>query len=149
MSEKRRYNKAKTTTSRQLAISNIPNVNIKTMEIIETARDDKLDALIAAPQHHRLLFENEFVRVLDANIPAGEMTNVHTHRFPASLYFISWSNFIRYDAAGNVLVYSTQLEKVSAVGSVLWSDPLEPHSLKNAGEKALHVVCVEIKTTKS
>jgi hypothetical protein len=149
MSEKRRYNKAKTTTSRQLAISNIPNVNIKTMEIIETARDDKLDALIAAPQHHRLLFENEFVRVLDANIPAGEMTNVHTHRFPASLYFISWSNFIRYDAAGNVLVYSTQLEKVPAVGSVLWSDPLEPHSLKNAGEKALHVVCVEIKTTKS
>jgi hypothetical protein len=65
------------------------------------------------------------------------------------LYFISWRNFIRYDAAGNVLVYSTQLEKVSAVGSVLWSDPLEPHSLKNAGEKALHVVCVEIKTTKS
>ena len=31
---------------------------------------DDLDALIAAPQHHKLLFENEFVRVLDAKIPA-------------------------------------------------------------------------------
>jgi len=25
---------------------------------------DALDALIASPQHHKLLFENEFVRVL-------------------------------------------------------------------------------------
>ena len=63
------------------------------MEIIEDARDDKLDALIAASQHHRLMFENEFVRVLDANIPAGEMTNLHTHRFPASLYFIGLERF--------------------------------------------------------
>jgi len=59
---------------------------------------DVLDALIASPQHHKLLFENEFVRVLDANIPAGEITNLHTHKYPASLYFISWSDFIRYDA---------------------------------------------------
>jgi len=59
---------------------------------------DVLDALIASPQHHKLLFENEFVRVLDANIPAGEITNLHTHKYPASLYFISWSDFIPYDA---------------------------------------------------
>src|SRR5213595_1589895 len=65
-----------------------------------------LDALIAAPQHHKLLFENESVRVLDANIPAGEITALHTHRFPASLYIISWSDFVRYDAEGNVLLDS-------------------------------------------
>ena len=59
---------------------------------------DSLDALIAAPRHHQLLFENEFVRVLDTNIPPGEKTSVHTHRYPASLYFISLSDFIRYDA---------------------------------------------------
>jgi hypothetical protein len=73
---------------------------------------DKLDALIAAPQHHKLLFENEFVRVLDANIPAGKITNVHTLYYPASLYFISWSNFIRYDVDGNVLLDSRTLEKI-------------------------------------
>ena len=56
---------------------------------------DALDPLIASPQHHKLLFENEFVRVLDANIPAGEITNLHTHKYPASLYFIS--GVILYD----------------------------------------------------
>ena len=57
--------------------------------------NDALDALIAAPQHHKLLFENELVRVLDTNIAPGEITKVHTHRYPASLYIITWSDFIR------------------------------------------------------
>jgi hypothetical protein len=52
---------------------------------------DELDALIASPQHHKLLFENEFVRVLDTNIPPGETTNVHTHQFPqCSHAFTAW-----------------------------------------------------------
>ncbi len=105
----------------------------------------ELDALIAAPQHHKLLFENEFVRVLDANIPPGEITNVHTHRYPASLYIISWSDFIRYDAEGMVLVDSRTFAKTPAPASALWSGPLPPHALKNIGANDLHVISVEIK----
>lgn len=107
---------------------------------------DSLDALIAAPKHHKLLFENEFVRVLDANIPAGEITNVHTHKYGASLYFISWSDFIRYDAEGNVLLDSCTLEKTPLPGTAMWSDALPAHALKNVGNADLHVICVEIKT---
>ena len=44
----------------------------------------ELDALIAAPEHHKLLFENERVRVIDANIAVGVMTAVPTHCFAAS-----------------------------------------------------------------
>jgi hypothetical protein len=106
----------------------------------------ELDALIAAPQHHKLLFENEMVRVLDANIPAGEETNLHEHRYSASLYFISWSDFIRYDADGNVMFDSRSLEKIPLPGTAIWSDPLAAHALKNVGENNLHVICVEIKT---
>ena len=106
---------------------------------------DEPDALIAAPQHHKLLFENEFVRVLDANIPAGEKTNVHTHRYPASLYIISWSDFIRYDAHGNVLLDSRTLEKTPSAGTAIWSGPLPLHSLMNVGENDLHVISMEIK----
>lgn len=105
----------------------------------------ELDALITAPQHHKLLFENELVRVIDANIPAGETTNVHTHQHSASLYFICWSDFIRYDADGNVLLDSRSLEKTPAPGTALWSGPLPPHALKNIGDNALQVICVEIK----
>jgi len=106
---------------------------------------NELDALIASPQHHKLLFENEFVRVLDTNISPGEMTNVHTHQFPSSLYFLSWSDFIRYDANGNVLVDSRNLPKTPAPGTALWSGPLIAHSLKNIGDYDLHVISVEVK----
>ena len=37
----------------------------------EESWPDELDALVAAPQHHTLLFENEFVRVLDTRIAPG------------------------------------------------------------------------------
>jgi hypothetical protein len=106
---------------------------------------DESDALTAAPQHHQLLFENEFVRVLDTNIPPGDTTPVHTQQYPASLYIISWSDFIRYDAEGNVLVDSRTLSKTPAPATALWSGPLTPHSLKNVGINDLHAISVEIK----
>jgi hypothetical protein len=106
---------------------------------------DELDALSASPQHHKLLFENEFVRVLDTNIPPGEITTVHIHQFPSALYFLSWSDFIRYDEKGNVLVDSRTLSKIPTVGSAFWSGPLTAHCLKNIGDNDLHVISVEIK----
>lgn len=111
----------------------------------QTEWPPQLDALIAAPQHHKLLFENDFVRVLDTEIPPGEITNVHTHEFPGSLYFLSWSDFIRYDDKGTVLVDSRTLSKIPTVGSALWSGPLGPHCLQNIGNNKLHVISVEIK----
>ena len=106
---------------------------------------DELDALIAAPRHHKLLFENEFVRVLDTNILPGEMTNLHSHQHSAALYILEWSDFIRYDAHGKVLLDSRTLPDAPKRGSSLWSGPLAPHTLKNVGENALHVISVEIK----
>ncbi|HTM93341.1 MAG TPA: hypothetical protein VL095_13055, partial [Flavisolibacter sp.] len=90
-------------------------------------------------------FENEFVRVLDTNIHPEEITKPYTHKYPASLYFLSWSDFIRYNEEGSVLVDSKVLSKVPAAGSALWSSPLTAHCLKNTGDNDLHVISVEIK----
>lgn len=105
----------------------------------------ELDALIAAPKHHTLLFENEFVRVLDTNIPAGETTKMHMHQYPSALYLVKWSDFIRYDSHGNVSVDSRTMAKPPEPATALWSGPLAPHSLKNVGENELHLISVEIK----
>src|SRR5262245_44117029 len=105
----------------------------------------ELDALIAAPQHHTLLLENEFVRVLDTRIPPGETTAIHTHRFPASLYILSWSDFIRYDQDGNIVLDSRTMANSPSLASALWSGPLAPHALKNIGSQSLHVISVELK----
>ena len=48
-----------------------------------------LDAMIAAPDYHEVLLENDRVRVLDTRLGPGERTPVHTHASPAALYVMS------------------------------------------------------------
>ena len=105
---------------------------------------DELDALAAAPGNHRLLFENDSVRVLDTSIAPGQATPLHTHRWPAALYIVSWSNFVRRDEQGAILLDSRTIPAV-APGSALWSPPLMPHTLENIGTTELRVIAVELK----
>lgn len=106
---------------------------------------EELDALVASPEHHKLLLENDLVRVIDTLILPGHITKVHTHKWPASLYIISWSDFIRYDAEGSIMVDSRKLPETPTSASALWSGPLKPHALENVGEKEIHIISVEIK----
>ena len=104
----------------------------------------ELDAVIAAPNHHTILLENDRVRVLDTRIEPGDKTPLHTHRWPSVYYIISIADFVRRDAEGNVLVDTRQRPKGPIPKSV-WSAPLLPHTLENVGDVAIHVVSVEIK----
>lgn len=105
----------------------------------------ELDALRAAPRHHRLVFENERVRVLDTRIGPGERTEVHTHRFPAVHHVISWSPFVRRDADGVVTLDTRSASTTREPGSAFWGEPLGPHTLENVGDVPLHVLSIEIK----
>ena len=106
---------------------------------------DALDAMTAAPEHHEVLLENERVRVLDTRLGPGQSTPVHTHRWPALLYVLGWSDFIRHDAEGNPLVDSRAQGMQPAIGSALWSGPLQPHFVTNVGDGELHIIAVELK----
>ena len=104
-----------------------------------------LDALVAAPRQHQLLLEDERVRVLDTRIEPGDVTPIHTHRWPAAHYVLSWSAFVRRDAGGNVLVDTRVTSGEVCPATALWGEPLAPHSLENVGPLPLHVISVEIK----
>ncbi len=106
---------------------------------------DTLDALIAAPDHHKLLFENERVRVLFTSIPAGDKVPVHTHRWPSVLYVKSWGEFVRCDENGKVLLDSRTVEAFKTPSEVLWSQPLPPHTLENVGSTSIDIIAVELK----
>ena len=106
-----------------------------------------LDAMAAAPDHHDVLLENEKVRVLDTRLGPGESTPVHTHCWPAVLYVLGWSDFIRHDADGNPILDSRAGGMKPDVGSALWSGPLQPHFVKNVGDGELHIIAVELKNS--
>jgi hypothetical protein len=103
-----------------------------------------LDALSAAPRHHTLLLENDRVRVVETRIPPGDIVPVHTHCWPSVLYVLSWSDFVRCDAAGTV-VLDTRAIGGGSPPSVAWSEALPPHSLENVGGAEIRVISVEIK----
>ena len=106
---------------------------------------EALGALIAAPKHHKLVFENDSVRVLDTSIAPRETTPLHTHRWPAALYIRSWSDFVRRDENGAIILDSRTIPAI-APGSALWTPPMAPHTLENVGTTELHVIAVELKT---
>jgi hypothetical protein len=106
---------------------------------------EELDALYADPTHHKLLFENETVRILDTFIPPGSKTEIHTHKWPSSLYILSWSDFIRNDKDGNTVFDSRNMNQAPGIRTTLWSEALVPHAVKNIGRSDIHVISIEIK----
>jgi hypothetical protein len=107
---------------------------------------DALDAVSAAGDSHRLLFENDAVRVLETRIGPGETTRLHTHRWPGVLYILSFGHFVRRDGDGVVLVDTRAGVELPQPGTAIWSGALPPHTLENVDTSEIHVIGVELKT---
>jgi hypothetical protein len=112
----------------------------------------RLDAMAAAPGSHRVLLENERVRVLEVVVKPGEREPVHTHSWP-SLMFITHPAKLRYIPA-IVLGSEVQLgaeEIVTAgrkpTGTPLprWLPPEGPHAVVNIDTTEYRALRVEIK----
>ena len=106
---------------------------------------DDLDGSVAAADNHRVLFENDRVRVLETVIRAGETAPVHTHRGSSVLHVLSGSSFIRRDPDGVVLLDTSRLDPPFVMPQVLWSDFTPAHTLENTGPDELRVIGVEHK----
>jgi hypothetical protein len=108
---------------------------------------DSLDAVAAAPAHHLVLLENATVRVLDTRIAPGDIVPLHTHRWPCVIYVLSWSDILRRDADGAVML-DTRVTPMTPT-SAMWSAPLPPHTLENVGTREIHIISVELKSQTS
>jgi len=104
---------------------------------------DDLDGVIAAPDHHKVIFENDAVRVLEVTIRAGDITPLHTHLVPTVLYFISGSHFIRRDEHGATLL-DTRADPDFVLPRVAFSESSPRHTLENTGSDDLVAVGVEL-----
>jgi hypothetical protein len=106
---------------------------------------DSLDALIAAPDHHRLLLENDDVRVLEVHIPPGQFVPVHTHRWPSVIFTLSAADFIRRDGEGKLLLDTRVTPFPNPRPAAEWLPPLPAHSVENVGTNDIRLFSVELK----
>jgi quercetin dioxygenase-like cupin family protein len=95
-----------------------------------------LDPTVTNPQHYKVLFENEKVRVLEYTDQPGDRTTPHAH--PDSVMYTLSSFRRRLDSGG------TQREVELESGTVGWL-PAQQHHGENIGETPTHVVFVELK----
>lgn len=83
--------------------------------------------------------------VIDTSISPGQVNQIHPHRWPAFLYILSWSDFIRYELEGNIMFNSRKLLETISQSTAIWSEQLKPHALENICENNIHIISVEIK----
>jgi quercetin dioxygenase-like cupin family protein len=86
-------------------------------------------------------FENERVRVLEAELPPGVKEQAHSH--PAYVIYVLAGGKVRNYAADGKIT-ETELK----TGEVLYRDPLT-HAAENIGNTTLHLILVELKTSPS
>jgi mannose-6-phosphate isomerase-like protein (cupin superfamily) len=104
------------------------------------------DAVVAAPRNHKVLLENDRVRVLDVTVAPGEIEAVHSHRWPSVLYFMAAGDFIDRDASGKVIFDTRSLKVPLAFPLTMYKEPEAPHSVENLSKTiTLHLVRVEMK----
>jgi mannose-6-phosphate isomerase-like protein (cupin superfamily) len=108
-------------------------------------RPDELDALVAAPENHHVLLENDQVRVIQTQVPVGATTPLHTHRWASVEYVLSTTDFIRRDGNGDIVLDTRAAHARPGTLEVLWSGPRPPHSIENVGDTELRVLMVELK----
>jgi hypothetical protein len=105
---------------------------------------ETLDALVAAPNSHRALLENDRVRVLDVVIEPGAREPEHTHQAP-SIMIIDEPARIRY-YQGDVLRFeSRECSEIPAGVRVRWMEPEGPHSVENIDQRRYHAIRIELK----
>jgi hypothetical protein len=97
---------------------------------------DGYDAVQAAPNSHRVIFENEFVRVLEVTVPPpGTTEPMHHHRWHS--FFLNWdtgtgSPQVRYHRADGTIRDNPSVQEPAHPGtwSVQWMKPEPMHAIE-------------------
>jgi hypothetical protein len=106
----------------------------------------EMDAVIAAPKNHKVLLENDNVRVLEVTLLPGEKEPIHCHKWHSVLYIEAAGDFIDHDAAGNILMDTQKLSTPLKFPLIMYKEPEAPHWVDNLSKTiTLRLIRVEMK----
>lgn len=109
------------------------------------------DAVAAAPASHRVLMEDDKIRVLRVEVAPGATEPVHDHRWPSVMYFEQPQpiTYIVYKLVDGRPVETSRVDAPAlAVSLTVRGEPEELHAVKNRGSAPFLAVRVEFKDGK-
>ena len=111
------------------------------------------DAVAAAPNNHKVAFENEKVRVLEVTIKPGEKEPFHEHPLFSVMNIITGAPLRITEATvqnGKLVTGKTiEVGKDNFQPPPLWMAPQGLHSAENIGSVTFHAYRIELKETGS
>jgi beta-alanine degradation protein BauB len=123
--------------NRKLLVLVAVAIVIAASAVIRSQSPDALDPVRVAPDTHKIVLENAFVRVLDVHLPAGKIEPRHRHPHGLSVYFTDWEAKVTVDGR------APQVNRRKA-GTFAWSEAVI-HTVENVGKSEGHVLRVELK----
>lgn len=105
--------------------------------------DPALDALVAAPDNHKLLYEDDTIRVISVSIKPGEKERVHHHRYPSVFVIDRMIKARDFDADGNEIPLPVPDKFEPPL--VVKMPPQPMHAVLNIDSHALYGTRIEFK----
>jgi hypothetical protein len=99
--------------------------------------DDPLDSLKACAATQHLILENQFVRVIDDQIPVGVIEPLHRHPHGVVVYLNTYTNEQTTQDGKKAL-------QDRKAGTAAWSEATV-HTVKNVGTTPSHAIRIELK----
>jgi hypothetical protein len=104
------------------------------------------DAVASAPNNHKILLENDKVRVLEVTLAPKELEAIHHHQWPSVLYIMEAGDFIDRDGEGNVIMDSRKIPEPLVFPLTMYKNPEAPHSVENLSDTiTIRLIRVEMK----
>lgn len=106
------------------------------------------DAVAAAPGSHRVLLEDDKIRVLRVEVAPGATEPVHNHRWPSVMYFERPQpiTYITYKVVDGKLVETGRIDAPALeVAQTVRGEPEGLHAVLNRGSTAFLAVRFEFK----
>jgi hypothetical protein len=113
--------------------------------------DPALDAVVAAPKHHKVLFENENLRVIEVTLESNDEEPVHHHRWPSVFVFDAIKPPV-FDMAPDGTTLPPNRDVIQAVNAwdgkgclVVNMAPQPAGRVLNGSDRTLHGIRIEMK----
>lgn len=109
------------------------------------AKPEDLDGVAAAPDCHRVLYDEGGIRVLEVTVEAGQREPVHTHEHGAVLIGLEKAR-LRYEVFewgdGDWVTVSSE-ERVTTPWAARWIESEPPHALTSLDDVTFKAIRVE------